>query len=141
MHLLDVNTLIALAWEGHEHHAAAHVWFRTNASAGFATCHVTQSGFVRLSLNRKVVGRAISCSEILQKLNSFTNNPSHVFWEDRPLEVSDTIWASVTGHNQVTDTNLFLIAKRNQGKLITFDGAIRNRVAQDEQNWVEVLGG
>ena len=140
MHLLDVNTLFALAWDGHEHHDAAHGWFATNAPVGFATCHVTQSGFVRLSLNPKVVGRSISSVEAFQKLESFTTHPNHRFWDDGPLETSHVIWSYVTGHNQVTDTNLFLIARRNQGKLVTFDAAIRNRVHGNQRDWVEVIG-
>jgi predicted nucleic acid-binding protein len=38
--LLDVNILIALAWDDHTSHQAAHRWFASNAQTGFATCHV-----------------------------------------------------------------------------------------------------
>ena len=39
MNLLDVNVLIALAWDGHEHHLPAHAWFGRSSPSGFATCN------------------------------------------------------------------------------------------------------
>ena len=43
--LLDVNVLMALLWENHEHHQVARPWFR---QVTFATCPVTQLGFARV---------------------------------------------------------------------------------------------
>jgi len=45
--LLDVNVLLALAWPNHVHHPAAHRWFAENHREGWATCPLTQMGFVR----------------------------------------------------------------------------------------------
>jgi len=45
--LLDVNVLMALLWENHEHHQVARPWFRQIPD--FATSPVTQLGFVRVS--------------------------------------------------------------------------------------------
>ena len=45
--LLDVNVLMALLWENHEHHQVARRWFRQITD--FATCPVTQLGFARIS--------------------------------------------------------------------------------------------
>ena len=53
--LLDVNVLLALAWPTHIHHAAAHRWFAENCAAGWATCPLTQLGFVRLGMQPAVV--------------------------------------------------------------------------------------
>ena len=50
--LLDVNVLVALAWPNHVHHVAARAWFNDVGQKRFATCPVTQSGFVRVSSNR-----------------------------------------------------------------------------------------
>jgi hypothetical protein len=55
------------------------------------------------------------------------------------LQTESPVWHKVTGHNQVTDTNLVLIAHRHLGKLATFDGAIKNRLPTREQIWVEVI--
>ena len=45
--LLDVNLLMALLWENHEHHHAARAWLRHVKD--FATCPVSQLGFARVS--------------------------------------------------------------------------------------------
>src|SRR4051812_41495196 len=45
--LLDVNVLMALLWENHEHHQVARIWLRQ--ATGFATCPVSQLGFARVS--------------------------------------------------------------------------------------------
>ncbi len=55
MALLDVNTLVALAWDSHVHHHAARAWFAARSADGWATCPVTESGFVRVSSNPKVL--------------------------------------------------------------------------------------
>lgn len=139
MYLLDVNMLIALAWDDHEHHQAAHVWFSNYAHLGFATCNVTQSGFIRVSLNPKFVQRGMNSTEAITKLKSITSQPKHRFWEDGPVQIESELWHAVTGHGEVTDMNLFLIAQRNGGRLATFDGAIRNRLPSKERPQVEII--
>lgn len=49
--LLDTNVLLALAWPNHQHHGTAQRWFKREAPRGWATCALTQLGFVRLSSN------------------------------------------------------------------------------------------
>ena len=66
--MCDVNVLISLAWDDHVHHARAHAWFAQMAGQAFTTCNVTQSGFLRLSLNPKVVNCSPGISEIFSKL-------------------------------------------------------------------------
>jgi len=139
VYLLDVNVLMALAWDDHEHHARAHAWFAQFSNAGFATCNVTQSGFLRVSLNPKVMNCRLGISEILAQLESFTKHPNHKFWEDGALQTESPVWQKVTGHGQVTDTNLALIAHRHGGKLVTLDGAIQNRLQNKEKIWVDLI--
>ena len=139
MYLLDVNVLIALAWDDHEHHARAHAWFGQLASETFATCNVTQSGFVRLSLNPNVVHCQIGITDVFQMLESLTKHPNHSFCEDGALQPELAAWQRVTGHAQVTDTNLLLIAHRHGRKFVTFDSGIKNRLQDNEQTWVEVI--
>ncbi len=63
MALLDVNALVALAWYSHVHHARIRAWFAENASRGWATCPVTESGFVRVSTNPKVLPSPIGITD------------------------------------------------------------------------------
>ena len=53
--LFDVNVLVALAWPNHVHHARALDWFREHSPLGWATCSITETGFVRVSSNRAAV--------------------------------------------------------------------------------------
>ena len=139
MYLLDVNVLIALAWDDHEHHAPAHAWFAQLAGASFATCNVTQSGFVRLSLNPGVVHCQIGVADVFKMLESFTKHPNHTFCEDGPLQTELSAWQKITSYKQVTDTNLRLITHHHRRKLVTFDGGLQNRLSNDEKSSVEVI--
>lgn len=44
--LLDVNVLLALAWPNHLHHGLAQSWFRKSLTDGWATCSLTELGFI-----------------------------------------------------------------------------------------------
>src|SRR5713226_6496670 len=46
--LLDVNVLVALFDPAHVHHEAAHAWFGANRKNRWATCALTENGFVRV---------------------------------------------------------------------------------------------
>ncbi len=48
-HLLDVNFIIACGWESHVEHVRASRWLSRIGS--FATCPVSQMGFLRVSLS------------------------------------------------------------------------------------------
>jgi predicted nucleic acid-binding protein len=48
MYLLDINILIALADPDHEHHGKAESFFLANHQRGWATCPITENGFVRI---------------------------------------------------------------------------------------------
>lgn len=139
MYLLDINVLIALAWDDHEHHARAHAWFARLASGSFATCNVTQSGFVRLSLNPSVVHCQIGITDAFAMLESFTKHPSHSFCEDGALQTELPGWQNVTSYKQVPDTNLRLIAHRHGCKFVTLDDGIQTRLQEDERTSVEVI--
>lgn len=141
MFLLDVNVLIALAWDDHEHHARAHAWFGSLANESFATCNVTQSAFVRLSLNPSVVHCQMEIADVFEMLKSFTGLPNHSFCEDGALLVESAAWQAVKSHKQVTDTNLYLIARHHDRKFVTFDDGIKSRLQDDDKTWVEIVPG
>ncbi|HAB15647.1 MAG TPA: VapC toxin family PIN domain ribonuclease, partial [Verrucomicrobiales bacterium] len=47
-HLLDTNVLIALLWPSHAQHERAVKWFTRHRAKGWATCPLTETGFVRI---------------------------------------------------------------------------------------------
>lgn len=131
--LLDVNLLVALAWPNHVHHAVAHTWFRRNQDAGWATCPVTESGFVRVSSNPSMVSEARSPQEAIQLLRRIVALPHHVFWHDDVSVASSELMDKVrlVGYRQVTDAHLLALAQNRGGRLATLDGKMRGLVPRN----------
>lgn len=134
--LLDLNVLLALAWPNHVHHSPAHDWFRSRAGEGFATCPLTQCGFVRLSSNPAFTPDAVLPVEALELLGRITRLEGHVFWPDEidmaaPGAVPSRL---LLGHKQVTDAYLLGLTIHNEGSLATFDRGLPALLAPDDPN-------
>jgi hypothetical protein len=119
---------VALAWPNHVHHEAAHRWFagRQRERLGWATCPVTQSGFVRVSSNARIVADARSPLEAIQLLERIVALPGHEFWSDDVSIVASEHVArrKLMGHKQVTDAHLLALALARDGTLATLDGGL-----------------
>lgn len=118
--LLDVNALVALAWDSHIHHVAIARWFDTNAADGWCTCPVTESGFVRVSSNPVVIPAPVTVTAAVEILHLLRGLDGYRFLPD-DVSVTDHDVPQVSGHRQVTDANLIALARRNQVDLVTFD--------------------
>ncbi len=123
MALLDVNALVALAWDSHVHHAAMREWFAAESSSGWATCPVTESGFVRVSSNPKALPSAIGIGAARGVLTSLRALDGHRFLAD-DFSIVDPDVPEVAGYRQVTDAHLLTLARRSGMRLVTFDGGI-----------------
>jgi hypothetical protein len=124
IYLLDVNVLIALAWSNHVHHAVATRWFAAKCTSGWATCPITQAGFVRVSSNPTILNPALTPAQAIDALRQLTAHPAHQFWADE-LPVSDALAGlNVIGYRQVTDAYLIGLARNHNGKLATLDRAV-----------------
>lgn len=129
--LLDLNLLTALLWPAHEHHAAAHRWFRARSKARWATCPLTQLGFVRLVTNPAFSPDALSIVEALDLLTVNSSHAAHVFWTET-LRLRDAVERHkerLQGHRQLTDIYLLALASSRGGVLATFDGGLRTLAA------------
>jgi toxin-antitoxin system PIN domain toxin len=128
--LLDINVLIALAWPNHVHHETALRWFDRNRKSGWATCPLTQSGFVRVSSNAHLLTEARSPREAIVLLRRIVGLPDHVFWQDDiSIAASDFIdEKKLHGHRQITDAHLLAVALRHGGRIATLDHAIAHLV-------------
>lgn len=124
--LLDVNVLVALAWPNHVHHEASHRWFQNREVPAWATCPLTQSGFVRVSSNPATTPEARTPAEAIALLERIVSHPDHVFWEDdiSIARAQDLPRDFLLGHRQVTDAHLILLALRHGGRLATFDRGV-----------------
>jgi toxin-antitoxin system PIN domain toxin len=134
--LLDVNLLMALLWENHEHHMQARSWFK-NVTA-FATCPVVQLGFARVS-SHPLLGYALTPELAFGVLRQFIADPRHEFVPD-DLSCSDRVVRTelMTGANQITDRYLVALARQHRISLATFDAPLAKSFA-GENGLVELL--
>ena len=135
MALLDVNALVALAWDSHVHHAAMRAWFAAHGAAGWATCPITESGFVRVSSNPIVLPSAIGIDAARGVLSTLRAHPDHRFLAD-DVSMGDGDVPSIAGYRQVTDGHLLTLARRRRVRLVTFDSSI---LAMSDGSDIEVL--
>jgi toxin-antitoxin system PIN domain toxin len=124
--LLDVNVLIALLWPAHEAHARAQRWFAKNADQGWATCAMTQAGFVRIVSNPVFSRRIVSPRDALEVLQGSLQHRAHRFWtEDIGIAEGVTQFGRrLTGHQQITDAYLLGLAIHKKGRLATLDASV-----------------
>ncbi len=130
--LLDVNVLVALFDPAHIHHDVAHDWFSADGRAAWATCPVTEAGFLRVLTNPAYGGTAMRVAELAALLTRFCRSGGHVFWPDR-VSLLDTALFDLTraaGHRQMTDVYLLGLACRMGGRLATFDRTIPIRAVK-----------
>ena len=76
----------------------------------WATCPVTQSEFVRVSSNHRVISDARTPGEAAHLLARLRAVGGHVFWSDA-----------------VPDVHLLLLARSNDGEVATFDRGLASR--------------
>jgi toxin-antitoxin system PIN domain toxin len=141
--LLDINVLVALLWTNHEQHREARAWFQSHQRSGWATCPLTQAGFVCISSNPRIFPDAPPPARVVEVLKKNLSHPMHHFWKD---EVSFSQAVSpfadrITGHQQTTDAYLFGLAIHKRGVLVTFDTGISALAAEDSNQlkFLEVL--
>ncbi len=131
VHLLDVNALIALGWDAHKHHDTMVDWFKREAKGGWATCALTQAGFVRVLSQPFVSKLAFSIPEWSQSLAQVLSHPAHRLL---PLDfafadVTACCTGGVVGHRQITDAYLLTAAMRAGMKVLTFDRGLGTLLA------------
>jgi toxin-antitoxin system PIN domain toxin len=124
--LLDVNVLIALFNPAHTHHEVAHDWFADARPAGWATCPLTENGFVRVFASPTSDVEIRRPVELIDRLRQLCSDKHHVFWPDSVSLTDPSLFkpALIRGHRQVTDIYLLGLAKKMGGCLATFDAGI-----------------
>ncbi len=123
--LLDINVLLALLDSDHVDHGRARGWINAEIKHGWASCAITQNGFVRI-ISQPRYPSPVSPGLALDRLARASNTEYHEFW---PCSVSlldeQVIERSrLVGPLQVTDAYLLALATRHDGRLVTFDRSI-----------------
>ena len=123
--LLDINVLIALLDSDHVDHLRAREWLGDEIRAGWASCAITQNGFVRV-VSQPRYPSPVPVTLAIERLARATSTRHHEFWtcgvsllDGRAVHASH-----VLGPRQVTDIYLLALAVANEGRLVTFDRSI-----------------
>jgi toxin-antitoxin system PIN domain toxin len=123
--LLDINVLLALLDRDHVDHTRASDWLDDEIDAGWASCAVTENGFVRI-ISQPRYPSPVSPAEAIELLARASHDERHDFW---PCDVSlldpkSVDSSSVHGPRQVTDAYLLALARAHDGRFITFDRSV-----------------
>lgn len=140
--LLDINVLVALFDPDHVHHELAHDWFADNRTRGWATCPITENGFVRVLSNPAYGGSITRVIELVERLRRFCATGHHTFWSDDVSIHNAAIFhpGLIAGHRQLTDIYLLGLAWHHEGTLATFDRRISEKaIAGQARSALEVI--
>ena len=118
MCLLDINILIALADPDHEHHVKAESFFLANHNLGWATCPITENGFVRIISSASYPRGPDNTDAACAILKQLCAHEGHRFWPD-DLSLRSASFLPASKH--LTDHYLLSLAMHRQGKLATLD--------------------
>lgn len=123
--LLDINVLLALLDADHVDHQRAQEWISGEIQHGWASCALTQNGFVRI-ISQPKYPSPVSPFEAVERLRRATSTEYHEYWpcsisllEDHRVNSSH-----VHGPRQVTDVYLLALAVEHGGRFVTFDRSI-----------------
>jgi toxin-antitoxin system PIN domain toxin len=123
--LLDVSFLIALLQDQHIYFGRAQDWWAANRAEGWASCPLTQNGFLRITPQLRFP-KPVVVADALDLLSDMIAATDHVFWpNDISLLDEQFINRSrILGPKQLTDIYLLALAVKHGGRLVTFDRAI-----------------
>lgn len=123
--LYDVNALIAFLDAEHLHKPRIHQWWTQNRHHGWASCPLTQNGFVRV-VSQPGYSSPIAIRRAFEHLRQNTETAGHVFWPDDISCLDEELIAPshVLGPRQLTDIYLLALAVKHGGRLVTFDRSI-----------------
>lgn len=123
--LFDVNLLIALFDEQHVHHLRAQGWWAATRVGGWASCPLTENGFVRV-VSQPNYPNPLSVASAHEFLAQQTAATGHAFWpaDVSLLDIELIDRDRILGPKQVTDVYLLALAVRHGGRLATLDSAV-----------------
>jgi toxin-antitoxin system PIN domain toxin len=124
--LPDVNVLLALLDPMHPHHETASRWYA--GSSMWATCPLTENGFVRVLSSPSYPGIRLRPEDALTLLETTIANPvvAHRFWPDAATLRDRSLFthSAIMGPKQLTDIYLLGLCQQEGGTLITLDAGI-----------------
>ena len=123
--LFDVNMLLALLDAAHVHHSRARSWLLSQSNPAWASCPLTQNGFIRIVSQPAYPGH-ISVVQATDLLAKATSTSHHQFWPDGLSLLDRAIFhhGQIHGPKQITDAYLLALAVNHGGRLVALDRSI-----------------
>ena len=139
--LPDVNVLVALAWPNHVHHRATRAWFEENRREGWATCPLTEAGFVRVSCSPAIVQHTVTPLDAIAILERLIQFGVHTFWplDQSILNLPESISTRLQGYRQIIDAMLLAVAMQHGAQLATLDTGLESLVPKQENHYLSVI--
>lgn len=123
--LLDVNVLLALLDSDHVDHETATAWLDEHIAQGWASCPITQNGFVRI-LSQPRYPSPVPTASAIELLRRACSGSDHELWPCDLSVLDPDVVDATRLHNprQVTDAYLLALAVARNGRLVTFDRSL-----------------
>lgn len=123
--LLDINVLLALLDSDHVDHRRAREWLDAEIDSGWASCAITENGFVRI-VSQPRYPSPVPPAQAVRLLRRACATAHHEFWPCDISVLEDAVVDpnKVHGPRQVTDAYLLALAARHRGRFVTFDRSV-----------------
>jgi len=129
----DINVWLALTYDRHVHHAAAHQWFdNLSSTTRFFFCRLTQLGLLRLLGSPAVMApdRALSQQQAWAAYDQWLAD-DRVEFLDEPIGLEQPFRALTQSRSASpkdwADSYLSAFAHASRLTLVTFDRALQNK--------------
>ena len=130
--LYDVSFLIALLDEDHRDHDKVSLWVDRNIEQGWASCPLTQNGYLRIRAQPNY-SSPLSLAGAYEQLLAATSTQYHQFIADDISLLDDALvrYRDLSSYRQLTDVYLLALAVAHDARLVTLDtqiplSAVRN---------------
>lgn len=137
--LLDVNLLLALTDPMHVHHQSAHRWFLEKGQRAWATCPLTENGFIRIASHPNYPNRPGNVTAVLDIFRRLCEAPGHRFWTEDVSILQILEPDAIITHAQITDVYLLGLAVHRKGKLATLDKRIPADAVRAGRRVIELI--
>ena len=129
--LFDVNALLAMVDQEHTFHPTVRTWWKANAEGGWATCAITENGFVRI-MSQPHYSNPAPTIDAIELLAMGLEEAGHAFWPANISITDDGLFERkhILGPNQITDVYLLGLAVENDGRFVTFDRSLPLRAVR-----------
>lgn len=138
-YLLDVNLLLALSDPMHVHHESAHRWFADKGQRAWATCPLTENGFIRIASHPSYPNRPGDTTAVLAIFRRLCEALGHRFWSEDISILQVLEPDAIITHAQITDVYLLGLAVHKKGKLATLDQRIPVGAVRDGRKTLELI--